>query len=307
MPTSNAHVDQSRARSSDVRLVPIRSGAKAIGLLAIAGRPIERGTLNALAGLVAIAIERAQFLEERTAAELTKQSEALKTALLASIGHDLRTPLTAVRIAATNIRDGGADDSARIDQSDLILTEVERLSRLFQNLLEMARIDAGALAAESRWTHPSEIVAAAREHVDQTLRTHAVTVTIDLDVPVRVDPRLTASALAHLLENAAHYAPPGSAIDVGATFVDGTFEITVRDRGPGIASSDLPHVFERFYRGAAAKSHMAGTGMGLWIANGLVAVERGRIRAENCPDGGVRFTIAIPAVRKAIADDPETA
>ncbi len=307
MPTSNAYVDQSQARSSDVRLVPIRSGAKAIGLLAIAGRPIERGTLNALAGLVAIAIERAQFLEERTAAELTKQSEALKTALLASIGHDLRTPLTAVRIAATNIRDGGADDSARIDQSDLILTEVERLSRLFQNLLEMARIDAGALAAESRWTHPSEIVAAAREHVDQTLRTHAVTVTIDLDVPVRVDPRLTASALAHLLENAAHYAPPGSAIDVGATFVDGTFEITVRDRGPGIASSDLPHVFERFYRGAAAKSHMAGTGMGLWIANGLVAVERGRIRAENCPDGGVRFTIAIPAVRKAIADDPETA
>jgi two-component system sensor histidine kinase KdpD len=299
-------LDPSQTSPGDVRMIPIRTGTTAIGLLAIAGRPIERGTLNALAGLVAIAIERAQFLEERTAAELTKQSEALKTALLASLGHDLRTPLTAIRIAATNLHDGGADEGERIDQSDLILTEVERLSRLFQNVLEMARIDAGALAMESRWTHPSEIIAAAREHVDQALQGHQVNVSIDRDIPVRVDPRLTASALAYVLENAAHYAPPGSAIDVSTTFADGTFEIGVRDRGPGIAVSDLPHVFERFYRGAAAKSHMAGTGMGLWIASGLVAVEHGRIRAENCPDGGARFTIAIPTVRKA-ADDTETA
>ena len=138
-------------------------------MLAAAGRPVEPGTLDTLAGVVAIAIERAQFLEERKAGELTRQSEQLKTALLASLGHDLRTPLTAIRIAASNIKASELARDERLEQSDLILAEVERLTRLFQNLLEMARIDAGGIATESRWAHPSEIVAAARDQVEQAL------------------------------------------------------------------------------------------------------------------------------------------
>ena len=125
--------------------------------LVAAGRPIEAGTLDTLAGVVAIAIERAEFLEERKAGELTRQSEQLKTALLASIGHDLRTPLTAIRIAASNVKSAGLSPDDVADQSDLILSEVARLTGLFQNLLEMARIDAGAVAAETRWVHPSDI------------------------------------------------------------------------------------------------------------------------------------------------------
>ena len=199
-----------------IRLVPLRAGTRPIGLLAAAGRPIEPGTLDALGGVVAIAIERAQFLEERKAGELTRQSEELKTALLASVGHDLRTPLTAIRVAAANIQAASLTAEERVDQSDLILAEVERLTRLFQNILEMARIDAGAVAAESRWTHPSEIVAAARGQMQQALHQHTVTVEVEPDVPVQLDPRLTATALAHLLENAAQYAPAGSAIDVHA-------------------------------------------------------------------------------------------
>ena len=155
-----------------IRLVPLRVGTRPIGLLAAAGRPIEAGTLDALGGVVAIAIERAQFLEERKAAELTRQSEQLKTALLASIGHDLRTPLTAIRVAATNIQAPSLTAEDRREQSELILSEVERLTRLFQNILEMARIDAGAIATDSRWAHPSEIIAAARDQVDHTLRRH---------------------------------------------------------------------------------------------------------------------------------------
>jgi two-component system, OmpR family, sensor histidine kinase KdpD len=193
-----------------IRLVPLRVGTKPIGLLAAAGRPIEAGTLDALGGVVAIAIERAQFLEERKAGELTRQSEELKTALLASVGHDLRTPLTAIRVAATNIQASSLTADDRLDQSNLILSEVERLTRLFQNILEMARIDAGGIVTESRWTHPSEIVAAARDQVDQTLHEHKVNVDVDPDAPVRLDPRLTATALAHLLENAAQYAPSRS-------------------------------------------------------------------------------------------------
>jgi two-component system, OmpR family, sensor histidine kinase KdpD len=281
-----------------IRLVPLRVGTKPIGLLAAAGRPIEAGTLDTLAGVVAIAIERAQFLEERKAGELTRQSEALKTTLLASLGHDLRTPLTAIRVAATNIQASSLTADDRLEQSDLILAEVERLTRLFQNILEMARIDAGAIATESRWAHPSEIVAAARDQVEHTVQQHTVDVSVDPDVPVRLDPRLTATALAHLLENAAQYAPSGSTINIHASLTDEGLAIRVRDHGPGIEPADLPHVFERFYRGEAATTRASGTGMGLWIARGLLAVQQGRIWAENCPDGGAQFTIVVPAAAK---------
>ena len=283
-----------------VRLVPLRVGTKPIGILAAAGREVEAGTLDTLAGVVAIAIERAQFLEERKAGELTRQSEQLKTALLASIGHDLRTPLTAIRIAASNIQAPEMAPDERFGQADLILSEVERLSRLFQNVLEMARIDAGAIATEARWTHPSEIVAAARDQVEQTLREHEVEVRIDPDEPVRLDPRLTASALAHLLENAAQYSPSGSTIGVFSRVTDEGLTIEVRDQGPGIAPADLPRLFDRFYRGAASRTRASGTGMGLWIVRGLLAVEHGRVMAENGKDGGAQFTIVVPVgVREA--------
>jgi two-component system sensor histidine kinase KdpD len=278
-----------------IRLVPLRVGTKPIGLLAAAGRPIEPGTLDALGGVVAIAIERAHFLEERKAAELTRQSEELKTALLASLGHDLRTPLTAIRVAASNVKAPWLTADARVEQTDLILSEVERLTRLFQNILDMARIDAGAIAAETRWAHPSEIVAAARDQVEQTLRQHTIDVSVDPDVPVRLDPRLTATALAHLLENAAQYSPSGTTIHVDARVNGEGLRVHVRDHGPGIAPADLPFLFDRFYRGAAAGTHLSGTGMGLAIARGLLAVERGRVWAENAPGGGAQFTILVPA------------
>ena len=281
-----------------VRLVPLRVGTKPIGVLAAAGRPVEAGTLDTLAGVVAIAIERAHFLEERKAAELTRQSEQLKTALLASMGHDLRTPLTAIRVAASNLKATELATGERLEQSDLILSEVERLARLFQNLLAMARIDAGAVATDSRWAHPSEIVAAARDQVEHALQGHKVETTIEPDVPVRLDPPLTATALAHLLENAAQYSPPGSTIQITASVKPEGLVIRVRDQGAGIAPVDLPHLFERFYRGVAGATRTSGTGMGLWIVRGLLAVEGGRVWAENCSDGGAQFTIVVPVAVK---------
>jgi two-component system sensor histidine kinase KdpD len=289
-----------------VRLVPLRVGTKPIGLLAASGRPIEPGTLDALAGVVAISIERMTFLEERKTAALTRQSEELKSALLTSLGHDLRTPLTAIRVAAGNLNAPTLPAEERAEQSDLILSEVERLTRLFNNVLEMARIDAGALAKESRWTHPSEIVAAARDQVAHTLNEHRVAVRTEPDVPVQLDGRLTASALAHLLENAAQYAPRGTLIEVTTELTPTELVIRVRDHGPGIAPGDLPHVFDRFYRGTASRTRASGTGMGLWIARGLVAAEQGRVWAENRADGGAQFTIGIP-VGVSRADKEATA
>jgi two-component system sensor histidine kinase KdpD len=129
-------------------------------------------------------------------------------------------------------------------------------------------------------------------------------VDIDADVPVLVDPRLTATAVAHLLENAAQYAPAGTGIHVSADVSNNELRIRVRDHGPGIHAADLPHLFERFYRGAAAKTRAAGTGMGLWIARGLLAAEHGRVWADNCPDGGAEFTVAIPALVTNAARTP---
>jgi two-component system sensor histidine kinase KdpD len=283
------------ASASALRFVPLRLGAKSIGLLGVAGRPKESETLDAVAGLTAIAIERAQFLDDRKAADMARQGEALKSALLASLGHDLRTPLTAIRVAASNLQASWPDERERREQSDLILTEVDRLTRLFQNILEMARIDAGAITEDMRWASPSEIIEAARSRVEPALRGRSIAIAADADRLVRLDPRLTAAALSQLLENAAQYSPPGSPIDVEATVAEDGLTIAVRDRGPGIPEADVAHVFERFYRGGNVKDRRSGTGMGLAIAKGVLAVERGRIAVENCADGGVIFTIVVPA------------
>lgn len=277
-----------------VSIVPLRSGASLIGLLATAGRTVEPGTLDALAGTVAIAIERVTFLEERKSADLARQSEALKSALLASLGHDLKTPLTAIRVAASNLREGWATDEERRDQGDVILLEVERLSRLFQNTLDMARIDASAVSATSQWVHLSELYEAARDQVSQAVAGAHVHVDIAADRVVRLDPRLAAAALAHVLENAVQYSPAGAAVTVSLACDGADLVVRVDDQGPGIAPQDLPHLFERFYRGTASRQRPAGTGMGLSIARGLLAAQQGRIWAENRPDGGARFTITVP-------------
>ncbi len=186
-------------------LIPLRLGTKPIGMLAAAGRPLESGTFDAVAGIAAIALERAQFLDERKSAELARQSEELKSALLASLGHDLRTPLTAIRVAASNLQGSWPNEQERREQSDIILAEVDQLTRLFQNILEMARIDAGAVTEDMRWVAPSEIVDAARNRVEHTLRGRSLRISVESDRLARLDPRLTAAALSQLLENAAQY------------------------------------------------------------------------------------------------------
>ncbi len=170
----------------------------------------------------------------------------------------------------------------------------------------MARIDAGAVSSELRWVHPSAILEAARDQVVHTLAAHTVQESTAADLLVRLDPRLTAAALAHVLENAAQHAPRGSTISVATHVADDGLTIVVADQGPGIAPRDLPHLFERFYRGEGAKLRASGTGMGLSIARGLIAAEQGRIWAENRADGGAQFTIAVPAAYKPMVVAEQT-
>ncbi|MBI1872842.1 MAG: PAS domain-containing sensor histidine kinase [Acidobacteria bacterium] len=256
-----------------------------------------------------LAIEREHLLEERRDAEMVRRSGELQSALLASLSHDLKTPLTAVTVAASNLRASWLTEDQRREQIDIVLAELAHLNRLFQNLVEMARIETKAVAAEREWVQPAEIVDAAAGQVAHALREHKMNRDLAAEgTLVRLDPRLTSAALAHVLENAAQYSPPGSTIDVTVEVSATEMRITVRDRGVGIAPCDLEKVFDRSYRGAAAGQHKFGTGMGLAITRGLVVAQGGRVWAESPREGGALFTIAVPAeTRTAAILEEETA
>lgn len=257
----------------------------------------------AMRARAALADEHARLLEERRSAEVARQGEAVKSALLASIAHDLKTPLTAITVAAGNLQSTWLNDRDRHEQAEIVVSEVGRLTRIFDNILDMARIEAGAIATTREWVPAGEIIDAARACADRSLAGHLVEAGGDLDLVVRVDPRLTSAALAHLLNNAARYSPPRSLILLRSEASDEGLRLVVRDHGPGIPQQDLPHLFERFYRGHNAAG-TAGTGMGLAIARGLLTAEQGRIRAENAADGGARFIIDLPCEVRQPAAEP---
>ena len=285
---------------ADVSIIPLRHGTKAIGLLAAASSTLDLGALDALAGVVAIAIERAHFLGERDAAKLVRQKADLAATLLASLSHDLRTPLTAIRVAVENLR-GNLTPADRVSQADAAIAELTRLTRLFQDILDMARIDAAAIQVDRQWVAAADVVDAAVAQVRQSLQAHSLRVAADSDTTtVEVDPRLASVALAHLLENAAQYSPPGTPIDLDARVEGDGLHVSVTDHGPGLDPAELDHLFERFYRGVAARHATFGTGMGLSITRGLLAAAGGRVWAENVPGAGARFSLVVPgAVRAA--------
>jgi two-component system sensor histidine kinase KdpD len=231
---------------------------------------------------------------EATAAEL-------KSALLASLSHDLKTPLTAVTVAANNLNAPWLTAEQRREQEEIVHTELERLNRLLQGIVDMARIETNAVAVEREWVDPAEIVEAALRQAEPALVGHQVHVDAGTGrTLVNLDPRLTSAALAHVLENAGQYSRAGSGIDVSATASGAQVRLVVRDHGPGIAAADIPQLFERFYRGNGTRQNRTGTGMGLAITKGLVLAQRGRVAATNHPGGGAVFTIELPAQIKPI-------
>ena len=286
--------------SGPLTLAPIRIGTRAIGILATGGRELEAGTRDAVAGIVAIAIERSQFLEDRHTSELARQRAELSSALLASLSHDLRTPLTTIRTALANMENPSLDDVQRREQARLAAGQLERLTRLFDEIIDMARIDAGGVHVQRAWTTAAEVVDAACAHAAAALAGRDLRVDADENASIEVDPRLTSAAVAHLLENAARYSTEGP-IHVRAWIDAEELRIEVRDTGPGLQPAEVARLFEPFYRGEAIRQSVAGTGMGLAITRGLLAAEGGRVWAENVAPHGAAFTIAVPARTRQVA------
>jgi K+-sensing histidine kinase KdpD len=228
----------------------------------------------------------------------------LADTLLASLSHDMRTPLTAVRVAVDNLSER-LSEHEREAQSRAARVELERLSLLVENILDMAQIDAGAVPVVRQWVTAPAVIDAAVAHVQRTLEAHRVAVNADGDREVQIDPRLSSAALSHMLENAARYSPAGSEITItGQVSADG-LHVSVTDQGPGLDPTELERLFERFYRGDAARRGVPGTGMGLTIARGLLTAAGGSAWAENAPGAGARFSLAVPGpVRRVTSAQP---
>ena len=198
-----------------------------------------------------------------------------------------------------------ADD--RRAQADAGVAELERLDRLFQDILDMARIDASAVAVERQWVTPADVVDAGAAYVRHSLKDRHLEIDADGETQLDLDPRVASAALSHLLENAARYSPAGQVVHVLARAEPDGLHISVTDRGPGVDPGEAEQLFERFYRGHLARQLAPGTGMGLAISRGLLNAVGGRVAAGNAPGGGARFTMVVPGSRRPLSPPPDDA
>jgi two-component system, OmpR family, sensor histidine kinase KdpD len=292
--------------------LPLRTGRGAVGVIGIdkdvAGpllTPDERRLLDALADQAAIGIERTKLAEDIDEARLLAETERLRSALLTSISHDLRTPLASIIGAITSLRTYG-DRYEIEDRDELMATvqdEAERLNRFVGNLLDMTRLESGALEPKREFTDLSEIVGTALDRTSKIMNAHRIEVALAPDLPMlKLDAVLMEQVLVNLLDNAAKYAPSGTLIALAARLAEDELVIEVVDEGPGIPADALERVFDKFYRVRQGDRQRAGTGLGLAICRGFVEALGGRINANNRTDrAGAILRMTFPAALTASA------
>ena len=298
--------------------VPLHNGSTALGVIGVCRRdsttaldPRERRLLDALADLAVIAIERIRLARDVDQAKMLAQTEKLRSALLTSISHDLRTPLASILGAVTSLRSYGKlyDETQRDELLVTAQDETERMSRFVNNLLDMTRLDSGALQPRQEACDLRDIAGSALARTERLLARHRVSVQLPQLLPMlRLDHVLLEQVLVNLLDNAAKYAPEGSTVDIAGAAHKYAVTLEVRDQGPGIPEEDLHRVFDFFYRVRQGDQQRAGTGLGLAICRGFVQAMGGRITAANRRDrSGCVFSIEFPvslAVQELPSKEP---
>jgi two-component system sensor histidine kinase KdpD len=284
--------------------LPLVAGERKLGILGISHADdrqlprTDRRLLEALVDQIALALERLRLSEALSATQLATETERLRTALLSSVSHDLRTPLVTIIGAAGSLADTpDLPPDARQDLAENIREEGERLDRYVQNLLDMTRLGHGALRPRLAPVDLAELAGQARRRMRGPLRAHFLTIDLPAALPpVMADAVLLEQVLVNILDNAAKHAPEQTPILVAAQAADGAVDLSVTDHGPGIPPDERTRIFDMFYRVAGGDRQRAGTGLGLAICKGLVEAMGGTIRTEaGSPDGsGTRMVVRLP-------------
>jgi two-component system sensor histidine kinase KdpD len=284
--------------------LPIQTGRGPLGVAGIIRdqpgpllTPDQQRLLNALIDQAALAIERINLARDLHQARLTAETDRLRSALLTSISHDLRTPLASILGSATSLRSQRLDPATQDSLLGTIIEESDRLNRFIGNLLDMTRLESGALKPNTTLTELSDIIGATLRRAAKILTQHSVKVELPPDLPlVSLDMVLFEQVLFNILDNAAKHAPAGSQITITAAPAGPNVDIRIMDEGEGIPPDDIDRIFDKFHRAAGADRRRAGTGLGLAICRGFVEAMGGTIAASNRTDRrGAVFTITLPA------------
>jgi two-component system, OmpR family, sensor histidine kinase KdpD len=290
--------------------VPLVGSQQTVGALGVRpadldrfSDPEQRRLLETCASMIALSIERDRSVLDAQEAQIQVQTEQMRNSLLSSVSHDLRTPLAAIAGTANNLLEnrGRQSPESLDDMLRTLVGESHNLVRLVDNLLDMARLDAGSLTVNRQWHVLEELVGSALARLKRELENHTIQVHIPADFPlIYVDGFLLEQVFVNLLENASRYTPPGSAIDISAATVGKQTEIRFADNGPGLVPGSESQIFEKFFRGGkTSPDSRRGVGLGLAICKSIVQLLGGRISAANRPRGGAEFTISLTCDRQA--------
>ena len=308
-----AHLDEEKMKTAFLRdemtiepqqsvyFVPVRLGVRAIGSLGISGARLSRQTLDAVGSLVAIAIERARAVEQLSQTEAERQGERLKSALLDSVTHDFRTPLTSMKAAVTSLLASGKMNDPQVHELLTIIDEeCDRLNHLVEEAAEMARLEAGEIELHFAPTSIEEIVQGALALSKSSLGAREIRVKVAAELPpVEADLERAQDILVKLIDNANLYSPKEQPIIITAELGGDYVTTSVADRGPGIDDLEQGMIFDKFYRGKDQRYLVRGTGMGLPIARAIVTAHKGTIGVTSQLGHGSVFSFSLPVARRA--------
>jgi two-component system sensor histidine kinase KdpD len=285
-------VNQARSRAT----APVRLGGHPLGSFALLGSLPSDQTLRAIVNLVAITIEKARAIEEASHAEAARQSEVFKSALLDSLAHDIKTPLTSIKAAVTSLLGTAAEADREL--LTIINEEADRLNQLAAEVIAMARVEAGKLHLEKRPVAAIELIDAALAELASSRRGRPINIVAPPDLPlVECDPELIQSVVKQLVENGLKYSPETAPLTIAVVLKGEKIVIGVADRGVGIDEDERPRLFEKFFRGRRYRFETKGTGMGLAIAKGIVEAHGEKIWVESEPGQGTAFYFSLPLAR----------
>jgi two-component system sensor histidine kinase KdpD len=279
-----------------LRYIPLRMGVRSVGAIGVAGGALSRESLDAIGTLVAIAIERAGAVEQLGRAEAAREGEKLRSALLDSVTHEFRTPLTSIKASVTGLLAGGTmDESQRKELLTVIDEESDRLDHLVGEAAQMAQLDANQVELHREPHRIQEAIERAVEESQKTLIGHPVEIDVPDGLPaLRFDLDRIKDVLNQLLENAGKYAPTNTPVRVSVEKKGTAIVVSVSDRGPGIDDFEQSLIFDKFYRGKDQRYSVQGTGMGLAIAKAIVEAHGGTITVTSQLGRGSVFSFTLP-------------